>query len=205
MKRLMSIVLITMCSLFLVGCYQDLEKNSLDEYILQINQNKIGYSSVEIDHPDYFLPSLTFIQDYNYIDGKYYWREDDPLRGLFTTNVNPEISFLCLQYDETTYYNAKEFMLENIDPYNNIFYEYNNYIFFENLNAIKLKSSSSRMPEWFTMACYNDKKYYLIFIGLYSGTLAGPSCLEEKYINDIDNNWGDFLNQYYGQCYNFNE
>ena len=111
MKRLMSIILITMCSLFIVGCYQDLEKSSLDEYILHINQNKIGYSSVEIDHPDYFLPSLTFIQDYNYIDEKYYWREDDPLRGLFTTNVNPEISFLCLQYDETTYYNAKKFML----------------------------------------------------------------------------------------------
>ena len=56
MKRLMSIILITMCSLSIVGCYQDLEKISLDEYILQINQNKIGYSSVEIDHPDLFLP-----------------------------------------------------------------------------------------------------------------------------------------------------
>ena len=203
MKRLMSIILITMCSLFIVGCYQDLEKSSLDEYILHINQNKIGYSSVEIDHPDYFLPSLTFIQDYNYIDDKYYWREDDPLRGLFTTNVNPEISFLCLQYDETTYYNAKEFMLENIEPYNNIFYEYNNYVFYENSNFINLHYRN--FPEWFTMACYNDINYTLIFIGFDSGTLAGPSCLEEKYINDIDDNWGDFLNQYYGKCYNFNE
>ena len=203
MKRLMSIILITMCSLFIVGCYQDLEKSSLDEYILHINQNKIGYSSVEIDHPDYFLPSLTFIQDYNYIDDKYYWREDDPLRGLFTTNVNPEISFLCLQYDETTYYNAKKFMLENIEPYNNIFYEYNNYVFYENSNFINLHYRN--FPEWFTMACYNDINYTLIFIGFDSGTLPGPSCLEEKYINDIDNNWGDFLNQYYGKCYNFNE
>ena len=32
MKRLVSIILIMMCSLFVGGCYQDLEKNSLDEY-----------------------------------------------------------------------------------------------------------------------------------------------------------------------------
>ena len=205
MKKIINIVLISMCIMFLSSCYQDLEISSLDEYVAQISQYKIGYSSVEIDDPDYFLPSRTFIQDYDYIEGKYYWREDDPLRQLFTTKVNPDISFLCLQYDENTYYNAKEFMLKEIKPYGNKFYEYNNYIFFENSNAIKLRYSSSRIPEWFTMACYNDVNYTLIFIGFYSGTLAGPSCLEEKYINDIDNNWDDFLNQYYGQCYNFNE
>lgn len=206
MKKIINIVLISMCIVLLSSCYQDLKKDSLGEYILQINQNKIGYSSVEIDHPGYFLPSLTFVQDYNYIDGKYYWREDDPLRGLFTTNVNPEISFLCLKYEETTYYNAKEFMLNAIIPYDNKFYECNDYIFYENSNFINLQPvPTSRFPEYFTMACYNDVNYTLIFIGFYSGTLAGPSCLEEKYIDDIENNWGDFLNQYYGQCYNFNE
>jgi len=201
MKRLVSIILIMMCCLFVVGCYQDLEKNSLDEYVLQINQNKIGFSSVEIDHPDYFLPSLTFIQDYDYIDGKYYWREDDPLRGLFTTNVNPEISFLCLQYDETTYNNAKEFMLEKIGPYNNKFYKYTNYVFYENSNFINLHYRD--FPEWFTMACYNDVNYTLIFIGFDSGTLAGPSCLDKKYLENMEDNWISFLEQYYGECYDF--
>ena len=201
MKRLVSIILIMMFSLFVVGCYQDLEKNSLDEYVLQINQNKIGFSSVEIDHPDYFLPSLTFIQDYDYIDGKYYWREDDPLRGLFTTNVNPEISFLCLQYDETTYYNAKAFMLEKIEPYNNKFYEYNNYVFYENSNFINLHYRD--FPEWFTMACYNDVNYTLIFIGFDSGTLAGPSCLDKKYLENMEDNFISFLEQYYGEYYDF--
>ena len=87
MKKIINFLLISMCIVLLSSCYQDLKKDSLDEYILQINQNKIGFSSVEIDHPDYFLQSLTFIQDYDYIDAKYYWREDDPLRGLFTSNV----------------------------------------------------------------------------------------------------------------------
>ena len=201
MKRLVSIILIMMCSLFVVGCYQDLEKNSLDEYVLQINQNKIGFSSVEIDHPDYFLPSLTFIQDYDYIDGKYYWREDDPLRGLFTTNVNPEISFLCLQYDETTYNNAKAFMLEKIGPYNNKLYKYTNYVFYENSNFINLHYRD--FPEWFTMACYNDVNYTLIFIGFDSGTLAGPSCLDIKYLENMEDNFISFLEQYYGEYYDF--
>ena len=203
MKKIIEFVLISMFIGLLSGCYQDFEKTSLDEYILQINQNKIGYSNVEIDRPDYFLPSTTFIQDFDYVEGKYYWREDDPLRGLFTSNVNPEISFLCLQYDESTYYNAKEFMLNAIIPYDNKFYECNNYVFYENSNFINLHYRD--FPEWFTMACYNDEKYTLVFIGLNSGTLAGPSCIEKKYIDDIDNNWTDFLNQYFGVCYNFND
>lgn len=129
MKKLINVILSFMCIVLLSGCYQDFEETSLDEYILMINQNKFGYSSVETDHPNYFLPSFTFIQDFNYVDGKFYWRDDDPLRGLFTTNVNPGISFLHLQYDESTYYNAKEFMLNKITPYDNKFYEYNGYVF----------------------------------------------------------------------------
>ncbi len=203
MKRLISIILIMLCSMVLVGCYQDLERDSLDEYILNINQNKIGYSNVEIDHPDYFLPSATFIQDYDYVDGKYYWREDDPLRGLFTTNVDPEISFLCLQYDKTTYYNAKEFMLKEIEPYNNKFYEYKNYVFYENSNFINLHYRN--FPEWFTMACYNDEKYTLIYIGFNSSTLAGLSCLDKKYLENFEGNWISFLEQYYGESYDFHK
>ena len=203
MKRLMSIILIAMCGLLFVGCYQDLEESSLDEYILHINQNKNGYSSVEIDHPDYFIPSLTFIQDYNYIDGKYYWSEDDALRGLFTTNVNPGISFLCLQYEETTYFDAKEFMLKEIKPYDNKFYEYNNYVFYENSNFIELRYRD--FPECFTMACYNDVNYTLIFIGFNSSTLAGPSCIEDKYFENIEENWMDFIDQYFGDCYDFQQ
>ena len=203
MKKIINIVLISMCIMFLSSCYQDLEISSLDEYVAQISQYKIGYSSVEIDDPDYFLPSRTFIQDYDYIEGKYYWREDDLLRQLFTTKVNPDISFLCLQYDENTYYNAKEFMLKEIKPYGNKFYEYNNYVFYENSNFINYHPIQERLfPEWFTIACYNDVNYTLIFIGFNSN---GPSCIEKKYIDDIDNNWSDFLEQYYGEFHNFND
>jgi len=55
------------------------------------------------------------------------------------------------------------------------------------------------------MACYNDESHILIFIGLYSGTLAGPSCLDEKYLNDLDNNWISFIDTYYGEYYDFSK
>ena len=55
------------------------------------------------------------------------------------------------------------------------------------------------------MACYNDENHTLIFIGLSSGTLAGPSCLEDKYLEDIEGNWKDFIDQYYGAYYDFSQ
>lgn len=197
-------ILVVLCSLGLTSCYQDLENSSLEDYILYISENKCGYSSVEIDHPAYFLPSFEFIKDYTYIEGNYYWREDDPLRGTYKSNVNPEISFLCLKYDEIIYHDAKQFMLKEISPYNDKFYEYNNYVFYENSNFIHFKESRT-FPKHFTIACYNDENCTLIFMGLYSGTIAGPSCLEQKYLEDIDNHWETFVEQYFGKYHDFSQ
>lgn len=203
MKKAICIILIIVFSLSLISCYQDLERNSLEDYTAHVDRSGFGYSSVEIDEAECFLPSNTFLHDYTYIEGDFYWREDDPLRALFTTNVRPEISFLRLKYKEDVYYSAKEFMLEEIEPFNDKFYTYNDYVFYENSNFIKSKSRD--FPDHFTMACYNDEMHTLIFIGLYSGTLAGPSCLEEKYLNDIENNWKSFIDTYYGEIYDFSK
>ena len=204
MKKITYVILLILFGLGLTSCYQDIEKNSLEDYISYINENKCGFSSTSIDHPDYFLPSISFFQDYKYEMGKYFWREDDPLRGMFSTNVFPEISLLSLKYNEKIYYNAKDFMIEKIEPYNNKFYEYNNYMFYENSNQRNLNGVRN-FPKTFTMACYNDEKFSIIFIGLYSGTLSGPSCLEQKYLDDIENNWKSFIDTYFGKYYDFGE
>ena len=139
MKKLIAFVLIVCMSFCLTGCYKDIEKNSLEEYIACINQNKCGFSSKSIDSPKNFLPSISFLEDYEYLEGNYFWREDDPFRGLFTAQgVFPEIVLLSLKYDENTYYNAKQTMLEEIKPYNDKFYQYNDYHFYENSNQIFL-------------------------------------------------------------------
>ena len=203
MKKICCLVLVFLLCLTFNSCYQDLEKNSLDDYIVCINQNKCGFSSTGVDDPKLLLPNISFLQDYEYVNGEYYWREDDPFRGCCTTEIFPEISFICLTYSENTYHNAKEIMIEKIKPYNDKFYEYNNYIFYENSNAVS--SNGSRFPEDFMMACYNDENYTLIFMGLNSGTMAGPSCLDEKYLNDIEKNWISFIDTYYGEVYDFSK
>ena len=202
MKKILCIFLIAFICLGLTGCYVDLEENSLEDYILFINQHNQGKSSVEIDDPRYLLPGISFFEEYEYLEGGYFWREDDPLRGLFTSNVFPNISLLYLRYDENVYPNAKQAMFEKIEPYGDKFYEYNNYVFYENSNFISLNGARF-FPEELAMACYNDSNNTLLFIGLYSGTLAGPSCLDDKYLEDIDNNWEDFIDQYYGEYYDF--
>ena len=206
MKKFL-IVLTILCVVLCSSCYQDLYADSLDEYTTMIRNSKVGNSATSIDNPYYFLPSCTFLVDYPYEEGGYVWREDDIVRGLFTTNVFPEIALLALQYDEQTYLSAKQTMLDEIPAYTDQVYMHGGFIFYENANCTNFINFKEKrnFPQWFTMAGYNDEKNTLMFIGMYSGTLAGPSCLEERFLNDIENNFSDFIDTYYGQYYDFNE
>lgn len=200
MKRILCVILTILCCFGFSSCYQDLEEDSLEKYILKIETTlpkyKTGYSNTEIDSLEYFLPNSTFFADYPYIDGEYYWREDDLLRVLTKKNFRPEISFLRLQYVESDYYRAKECMLTEIEPYNQKFYTYGNYIFYENSNFIRLKNGR-QFPNHFTMACYNDEIQTLIFIGFTY------FYVEEEYLTNIDDNWIAFIDTYYSEIYDF--
>ena len=200
MKKIISFILVMVMSLYLTSCYKDIKESSLEDYIACINQNKCGHSSSSIDSPKNFLPSISFLEDYEYLEGNYFWREDDPFRVLTTKNLRPEISFLRLTYDESNYTQAKECMFAEIEPYNQKFYPYNDYIFYENSNFIALKNGRREFPEWFTMACYNDEIKTLIFIG-FEGTM----CLKEEYLTDIEANWMSFIDTYYGDIYDFDK
>ena len=189
-------------SLGLTSCYQDLEKNSLDEYIAHINKNKFGFSSLSIDKPKYFLPSISFLEKYEYLEGTYVLREYDIRRLVFDQEtVVPHIALLALKYDENTYKEAKKTMLEEIKPYEDKFYYYNEYNFYLNSNHFDLvDGGKTRFPSAFTMACYNDENHTLIFMGLY---ISIP--LDEKYLEDIEGNWEAFVDQYYGAYYDFSQ
>ena len=202
MKKIISFILIICMSLSLTSCYNDLQRNSLEEYIANINQHELGFSSVEIDKPQYFLPNISFLEDYEYLEGTYFWREDDVWREVFDQeNVFPYIALLTLKYDESTYEEAKQVMLEEIKPYNDKFYYYNEYKFYLNSNHRDIiNSGKSRFPTEFTMACYNDENHTLIFMGLY---ISIP--LDEKYLEDIEGNWEAFVDQYFGAYYDFSQ
>lgn len=197
MKKIFVIILIIVCSICMTGCYEDLRRENLEEYIDLVHRGG-GHSHSSLDRAEYFLPSATFFEDYDYIEGKYAWREDDPLRELFQKDVHPEITFLYLRYEEEVYINAKQCMLENIEPYNELYYEYNDYIFYENSNYIQ--TMGRRFPEDFTMACYNDKKCTLIFIGFNAYTKSN-----KKYVDYLKNDFPMFIDTYYGEYHDFNQ
>ena len=61
--------LLALCNCFsLTSCNYNVryEESSLTEYIEYIKHSGIGNSSTEIDHPDYFIPSISFFEDYNF-------------------------------------------------------------------------------------------------------------------------------------------
>ncbi|MBQ5761553.1 MAG: hypothetical protein IIW02_01905 [Clostridia bacterium] len=200
MKKISCLVLVFLFCLTFNSCYVDVEKNSLDDYILCVNRSKCGFSSASVDDPKRLLPSVSFLQDYEYINGEYFMHDDDPFKEGCVEEIFPTKSFICLKYSENIYYNAKEFMLEKIKPYNDKFYEYNNYIFYENSNPHS-DNMFSKFPTKFMMACYNDENHTLIFIGFsYS-----PSYLDKKYLDDIEKNWISFIDTYYGELYDFSK
>ena len=204
MKKIISVILVIFMSISLTSCYNDLQRNSLEEYIANINQHELGFSSVEIDKPQYFLPNISFLEDYEYLEGTYFWREDDVWREVFDQeNVFPYIALLTLKYDESTYEEAKQVMLEEIKPYNDKYYYYNEYNFYVNSNHRDIvMDGKSRFPIEFTMACYNDENHTLIFMGFF---ISLTHCLEDEYLEDIEGNWEAFVDQYYGAYYDFSQ
>ena len=197
MKKIISFILIICMSLGLTSCYQDLERNSLEEYIAYINKNNFGFSNVGIDKPAEFLPSISFLDEYEYLEGTYFWREDG---SWAPKNILPDIALLTLKYDESIYEEAKQVMLEEIKPYGDKFYQYNAYNFYINSNHHTIANDKEiRFPKYFTMACYNDENCTLIFVGFYAQTV------DEKYLEDIEGNWKDFVDQYFGAYYDFSK
>lgn len=184
----------------LSGCYQDFEKSSLEDYVEHIKIEQIGYSVYELDHPQYFLPSQTFLDDYDYLEGGFHLYEED----TFKPEKNfPSRSLLFLRYDEDTYIKAKNCMLENIPMVGDITYTYNAYSFYRNANFYNNFTAIAppEFPHWFTMACYNDEKCILMFIGF----CANNPGIEEKYYEDTEGNWRLFINTFYGEYYDFDK
>ena len=195
------LILISILLVFLTSCCYEIEKNDLYDYKQYISESGIGYSDVELDHPDYFLPSRTFLTDYEYLTGNFYYYENSPFCDTDEHKYKPDRSFISLTYNKETYCLAKANVLKNIAVYNEKYYHYNDYQFYINKNFMDSidTQDSTKMPSWFTMVCYNDTNNTIIFLGF---SQSYPK-LDDKYLYNIDNNWGDFIKQYYGDLYNF--
>ncbi len=185
------IITVTLLSSCRSSCYTDLYHDSLEEYIEQITKHNLGFSGYELDHPDYFLPSKTFINDYPYIEGVYYFEEEDPIKRK---QNNPATSLLCLKYTEEVYIQAKQEMLDSIPMRGEDLYLYDDFVFYQNGNF----DGVVKFPKWFTMAGYNDEENILIFIGFFE-----YSSTPNKYRDSMKEDWVHFIDEFYGKYYDF--
>ncbi|MBR2985064.1 MAG: hypothetical protein IKC58_00485 [Clostridia bacterium] len=205
MKRVIAIILLLVTlSILLTGCGV-YEVNSLDEYKEKIAEDEYGFSEFEIDHPKYVLPSCTFLDDYIYLEGWYHFYENSLLNIFPLDDHMPDRSLIILNYQEQVYVQAKQCVLDNIPVFEDKYYTYGDYQFYVNENFMYDFHGESGAPYllyWCSMVCYNDVSNTIGFLGFHKNSLHH---LPEKYINDLENNWTSFIDEYYGEYYDFSK
>ena len=193
--------LIIITLFILSSCCYEIEYKSIDEYKERVMTSGFGFYDVEIDHPKYLLPSNNYLDEYSYLEGNYYFYENSPFCDFVMEKHKPNRYLIILKYSENIYYEAKQFVLENIPIYMEKKYSINNYQFYINKNFMDRfdKNDLPQVPKWMTMVGYNDEKSIICFLGFNN---SYPK-LEDKYLNEFDNNFEDFIVQYYSEYYEF--
>ena len=143
----------------------------------------------------YILPSIDFIDMFEYVKADYHFREHYETKWDF---VGYEKSIVIIEYDDIIYEKAKEFCLENMVLNETYTLVYNGFIFLENIKlSIEQNRENSTFPMDFNMFAYNDELKTLVFIGYYN-----PGYADED-VMPIIKNWGGFLADYFSDVYVF--
>ena len=191
-KKLMAVLLLIACAISFCSCTfldflfytptpEELPKRSLDDFSTNISSK--GLSSNMI--PEGFIDRFAYSEGYFY----YYFSGDlDP--------DSREILFVFFQYDDATYQLAKEYVIEQMPLSDNVVETYNNYCFYDVLGDDRYLI---RYPDCFVRFCYNDTNNTLIFLALDA---YGEY---RETTNELADNWGAFLDEFYGQWYDFSQ
>ena len=202
MKRVIAIILLLVTLSFLLTGCDEVEINSLDKYKERIADHEFGFSDVEIDHPEYLLPSKTFLEDYPYLEGSFNYYDGGYGMYLFLPKdkYKPDRVLIVLKYDENVYLQAKQSTLDNIPIFEDRIYSYGPYKFYINQNFMDRFENPNSLISRCTMVCYNNENNTICFLGF-----TASYQLPEKYINDLENNWTSFIDDYYGEYYDFSK
>ena len=184
MKQTLALILIFSCLLFssckldwLNSDFSNSEKRSLDEFDPSIS---------ELSTCSHLIPE-GFIEKFSYMNGCFFYKYD----GGILFNICDR-SFIYIEYDDETYLDAKNYVMENLNLSNDITAEYNEYYFYINENDV-----CDRYPYWFSQFAYNDEKNVLVFFGFY------VSVELEDEVDEVADDWPAFLEKYYGEWYSF--
>lgn len=161
-------------------------------YVEGIDNFSIADSSTSLNQR--ILPSEEFLETYEYISAEYFYR-DTYKTPLSVESI--EQSIVIVTYDSNNYELAKSFCFDSMELSDTNQCTYNNYVFVENVALFKARNEATDYPYWFNMFVYNDNEKCLLFMG-YSA-----SVIYHEQAGLATENWGEFLDKYYGDFYNF--
>ena len=198
MKRLMAILLCCLMVLTLCSCG---DRFNGEKYSEKFNVDGIENfdkfeGSIEINQ--YILPSDTFLEEFNYLDIDYHYRNN--FKTIFSI-FGTERSLITIHYEQEEYQQAKEYCLQNMQLLESNRVEYNGYVFIDNVKLKTLRNNNitrSEFPHYFNMFGYNDDLNCLVFIGFFG---------EDYWVDDaqqVKDNWGAFLEKHFSDVYDWN-
>lgn len=180
MKRF--IIALLLISALFTSC-NDYSNQGLDNF-------SINDSSLELT--TYLIPE-NFIEKFEYVDGNYYY-DDSSVIPFYAVC---ERVLIYIQYEEDVYISAKEFAITNLYLSEEITEEYNQYVFYYSTNNESRNINDDNLPYTFVKFAYNDTKHTLIFMAFDVSVELYDEV--DQYLND----WGAFLDKYYGEWYDF--
>ena len=187
-KTLSLIIILTIVVMMFVGCTHT-TKNGLAIYIERYNY----ICDFELTN-DLIYNDAQFLEDFKYIDGDFHYESD-----FWTCSK----TLLYLEYDNETYINAKNAVLENTPHYDNEVYEFNGYVFHKTPNMYYNIEDSLKK---FILIGYNDEKQTLFFLGAYVGP---ENCFinqekRDRYTINSSEKLINFIIYEYSEWYSFN-
>ena len=145
------------CSLIEDGYWDDFEKYKKYE--------DAGNCDFETDMKRYVLPSMDFIDRFEYEEAKYYCFQ----KATFSPSSGYNFSYLYFEYTEPIYQEAKSYMISEVKPFDDHYEYYGDFVFYENSKAVEKHRTymtiESEFPDWFWMLGYNDVSYSMLFCG----------------------------------------
>lgn len=193
MKHIKKIVNFFICTAFLfaisfsfVGCSEKIYEEGLENFSTAQSSNS---------YCKYVLPTETFLEDYAYIDGDwyYYWSDD------FLFINERDCGLMWLQYDEVIYESVKEVAFSAFSLSDEKIISINGYDFYQNLSYNQKKGYGNRFPEDCFVAFNEWKKIFVSFF-LYVQD-DEEELLNSIITTDIDNlteeEWSAYLTEFF--------
>ena len=185
MKKIFSVILIVVCVLSLVSCWEKTYRG-IDEF----HRGNSDFSLCAWLIPNDFLE----IYD-NYVSGDYFFYSNN---NYINNGIDKTLMYLV--YEEDIYEDVKQYVFDNmtLDIVNKR--ELNGYVFYENLSfadSLEYKDiDPDSFPYQYNMVAINDEKKTVLFFGLIAG-----SSYENIELGNTD--FAKYLEVFYGEYYSF--